>query len=333
MAIRLAGLLLALTAASWLYAEGFIVPSRGCHSQAFRTTSREVRSNAELRYRVEAEDLKDEVRVHRKTALLDLLLEVPSNAPTPAKLTSEILEKVASLEEMCPSKDVDVLPTSGGTWELLWTTQDRRSREWRRNPVRAYINPLENQSYSNNPDGEGGRANPILPRFVQDRLERMGLLRPGSTKTRSTQVVDLQAGRVRNVVTLELPTLRRPTRTGRFARFRRRRRRNSEAAAGPPAEAFSPTKPRLASLTIIIRIRPNEIDLRKVDVKFEAAKLKLPGMPRAVNFPLGVVGPRGWLRTGYIDEDFRIPEGIKVLCSFFNGPRDDAKRYDPSERQ
>jgi hypothetical protein len=49
-----------------------------------------------------------------------------------------------------------------GNWELVWTAQDLASAAARpsNNPFATFINPLENQSYSNNPTG---RSNPILP--------------------------------------------------------------------------------------------------------------------------------------------------------------------------
>jgi len=78
-------------------------------------------------------------RQTRKTELLDLLKETPSNAPTSRKMTSEILEKIDDLEKCCPTPDEQVLESLAGNWELLWTTQDKRSREWRRNPLRAII--------------------------------------------------------------------------------------------------------------------------------------------------------------------------------------------------
>jgi hypothetical protein len=59
------------------------------------------------------------------------------------------------------------------------------------------FSPIENQAYSNNPNGQG-RSDPFLPRSIQDRLERMGFQR-GSA--RSSQVIDLKNERVRNVVT------------------------------------------------------------------------------------------------------------------------------------
>jgi hypothetical protein len=74
-----------------------------------------------------------------KEQLLELLNQVPSNAPTPGKLTRDILNKVEELETLCPTPEDEVLGKLAGVWELQWTAQDRGSNEWRKNPLRAYI--------------------------------------------------------------------------------------------------------------------------------------------------------------------------------------------------
>jgi hypothetical protein len=81
----------------------------------------------------------ENARLMIKSELMDSLKETPSNAPTSRKLTSYILGKIDELEKNCPTPDDDVLENLAGNWELLWTTQDRRSSEWRRNPLRAII--------------------------------------------------------------------------------------------------------------------------------------------------------------------------------------------------
>ena len=136
--------------------------------------------------------------------------------------------------------------------------------------------PLENQSYSNNPaSNETGRFNPVLPRPVQDRLEELGVIQD-TQAARSSQSVDLQKKRVRNVVSVSLPAI-----------------------------------DRRASLTVDVRFKPNQEDKRRVDVKFESCRLFVPKSPLDVTFPLGVFGPTGWLRTGYIDDVVRITQGHK----------------------
>lgn len=120
-----------------------------------------------------------------------------------------------------------------------------------------------------------GRFNPVLPRKIQDRLEKIGVIQD-TPAARSIQSVDLQKKRVRNVVSVSLPALN-----------------------------------RRASLTVDVRFKPNEKDKRRVDVKFDSCRLLVPRSPLDVTFPLGIFGPTGWLRTGYIDDAIRITRGNK----------------------
>jgi len=69
---------------------------------------------------------------------------------------------------------------------------------------------LENQSYSNNPSADQGRANPILPRPIQDRLEKIGLISRDADPVKSSQSIDLKKQQVRNVVSFTLPSLGQP---------------------------------------------------------------------------------------------------------------------------
>jgi hypothetical protein len=136
------------------------------------------------------------------------------------------------------------------------------------------ISPLENQAYSNNPDGEAGRANPFLPRRIQDRLERLGFTQ-GSA--RSSQLIDLEKERIRNIVTFRFPGRRQ----------------------------------RQATLFVDINIKPSGDDSRRVDVKFKACRLLVPNSRIDIMFPLGRLGPTGWVRTSYIDDSIRITRGHK----------------------
>ena len=132
--------------------------------------------------------------------------------------------------------------------------------------------PLENQAYSNNPMG---RFNPVLPRQVQDRLEDIGVIQDAEA-VRSSQSVDLQKQRVRNVVTVSVPALN-----------------------------------RRVSLTVDVRFKPNDGDKRRIDVKFVSCRLLVPKSPLDITIPLGLFGPTGWLRTTYIDDAMRITRGHK----------------------
>lgn len=161
--------------------------------------------------------------------------------------------------------------------------------------IASHRSPLENQSYSNNPNGKqsAGRSSPILPQNIQNTLEDMGILKEqnknesSDSPVRSSQAIDLKNKRVRNVVTFKAKNpLRIPL-------------------------PFLPEKPAKGFLTVDVKFAPNPVDMRKVDVKFEACRLTVRDSPLDVNFPLGIVGPTGWLRTGYIDEDIRITRGHK----------------------
>jgi hypothetical protein len=205
-----------------------------------------------------------------KRALFDLLDATPSNAPTPRTLTQQILAVVEQLEQECPTPSGDVLKKLSGPWELLWTTQDVSRAESRF----AFLNPIENQQYSNNPNG---RANPVLPRFIQDKLESMGIIQQSqsSVVVRSTQSIDLAKQQVVNLVGLNVGTKNR------------------------------------AAITVSVDFKPNPRDPRKIDVKFRACRLILSRTPINLNIPLGVMGPTGWLRISYIDDTIRITRGHK----------------------
>ena len=79
---------------------------------------------------------------HRSTTknqLLSLISSTPANSQTPTKLTNDILDKVRSLETICPTEETKVVPALGGNWELMWTTQDKSSDEWGLGPLRTWI--------------------------------------------------------------------------------------------------------------------------------------------------------------------------------------------------
>jgi hypothetical protein len=159
-----------------------------------------------------------------------------------------------------------------------------------------YSSPLENQAYSNNPNGDGstGRANPFLPRPVQDRLEKMGIIQQADA-VRSTQAVDLKKGQVRNVVAFNLPSL-----------------------------PVLGKKTRKATLTVTVDFKPNGQDERKLDVKFQACRVV--ASPVDFVIPLGIIGPTGWLRTGYIDDTVRVTRGHKGSVFVLSRPSQLNKR-------
>mmetsp|Transcript_2551 Transcript_2551/g.3872 ORF Transcript_2551/g.3872 Transcript_2551/m.3872 type:complete len:154 (-) Transcript_2551:104-565(-) len=77
-----------------------------------------------------------------KEHLFQLLQSTPSNEPTPPLLTKKILDEIGTLEEKQQEEDdaAQFLSSLAGNWELLWTTQDVNSVEYRNNnPMRRWI--------------------------------------------------------------------------------------------------------------------------------------------------------------------------------------------------
>jgi len=75
-----------------------------------------------------------------KERLLKILEQTPRNAPTPGSLTSEILEVVKLMESLDGNvPESEVLQKLSGNWELLWTAQDKNSREYKQDPFRRIL--------------------------------------------------------------------------------------------------------------------------------------------------------------------------------------------------
>lgn len=140
----------------------------------------------------------------------------------------------------------------------------------------SWINPLENQSYSNNPSREG-RSNPILPRAIEDRLEEAGLT-TSVGDFRSTQTIDMKSKQVINVVAVDI-------------------------------NVFG--KQQRATVTVLVDFVPNRMNARQIDVKFQACRFNVKSSLVDWKIPLGVFGPTGWLKTVYIDDTIRITRGHK----------------------
>jgi PAP_fibrillin len=192
----------------------------------------------------------------------------------------------------CPTDNASVPSSLAGTWELLWTAQDPLAPESQR-LWSSWINPLENQSYSNNPQAAAsGQANPFLPLALQTRLQQLGILnvKPDTTSTsfapppvRSTQSIDVKSGLIRNVVAVNVGK-------------------------------------RTAALTVTIRFATDATDLRRVHVKFESCRVVVPLTPIDWDIRLGILGPTGWLRTVYIDDAVRITRGHKGSVFILSRP-------------
>jgi hypothetical protein len=245
---------------------------------------------------------KNTLYVEKRNTLLQLLSQTPPNAATPPALTRRILQAIRDLEAVCPTPDTEVVPKLAGSWDLVWTTQDRTAPEARR-LFASWINPLENQQYAINPqaaaaafqtttplndastDTNTGRSNPFLPQAWQDRLERMG----GWSITpsiQSTQAIDLNSQRVQNVVAVSIQ--------------RRRNNKNSDKQR----------RAQQGALTVSIDYKTDPMDARKLLVKFRSIRLVVPQIVK-LDIPLGILGPTGWLHTGYVDDSLRITRGHK----------------------
>jgi hypothetical protein len=253
-----------------------------------------------------------------KDRVLELLRRIPPNVPTPPDQTIEILRAIRDLEPTCPTPDDLVVSDKlAGTWELLWTAQDSLSNrsEDLLSSVRNWINPIENQAYSNNPLG---RSDPVLPRQIQDRLEQAGVLMTeggddeeasSGPTIRSTQTIDVRNRRVQNVVSLRvaLPPPLLP-----FVFFT-----SSSAKSSSRSEGVR------ASLAVDVDFRPDGKDPRTVNVKFRSCAVRVPKWfpSKELKFPLGVAGPTGWLRTVYLDDDLRVTRGHKGSVFVLRRPR------------
>jgi hypothetical protein len=280
-----------------------------------------------------------------KEVLFDLILnQTPPGQATSTVVTRQILQQIQSMS--CPTPDQAIIPALAGSWELLWTAQDPSQPESQRWNNRI-LNPIENQSFSNNPEGGGsdsnsrGRSNPFLPMGVQNVLEQWGVVDPSTTTTRrSTQVIDIKTRTIRNIVSIQLNTKQQQQQqqqrhpTSLLAPFFRKASISSSSSS-------SPTPPRRISLTVTVKFTPVQSDPRRVNVKFTECRISIPfswasslfslssskdtKSPKQNNweytFPLGLLGPTGWLRTIYIDDTLRITRGHKGSVFVLTRPR------------
>ena len=229
-----------------------------------------------------------------------LLTETPSHQATPKQLTQEILTQIRTLEKQCPTDSTQVVEKLAGTWELVWTAQDDASPEANRGLL-SWIGPLEDQSYSNNAleaasswrrsTRGGGRANPVLPRPIQDALEASGILgnnhkqgSPGGATTTkgssaaapvSTQSIDLTKNLITNGVSLRVLD-------------------NVSVSLAVKIALFHSN---------------TQHDPRRIDVRFVNCRVSIPSWKVNWVIPLGLI--QGWLRTTYIDDTVRITRGHK----------------------
>ena len=120
---------------------------------------------------------------------------------------------------------------------------------------------------------------------MQNNLEEIGILTDRlENAIVSTQAIDLKRNRVRNVVSFEVNN---------------------------PTNIFSSNGKTKGRIIVDVKCTPNIEDNRKIDVKFDSCRVTLLDSPIDITFPLGIIGPTGWLRTVYIDADIRITRGHK----------------------
>ena len=260
-----------------------------------------------------------------KEVLLDLILnQTPAGRATSAKLTQQILAQIRALPS-CPTPDDQVLTSLSGTWELLWTAPDPSQPESQRWNNRI-LNPIEDQSFSNNPEGMNGRntlgrSNPFLPVRMQNLLEQWGVVPSSATTTtrrRSTQAIDLSTRTIRNIVTIPIASLSSSSLWSSF---------------GVPPTTNTTPQNRRVTLTVTVKLTPVQSDARRINVKFTECRISLPSFSLSnegskkssrnveYTFPLGLIGPTGWLRTIYIDDTIRITRGHKGSVFVLSRPR------------
>ena len=108
--------------------------------------------------------------------------------------------------------------------------------------------------------------------------------RKEENRVKSTQSIDLKKMRIRNVVAFEVNN---------------------------PTLIFSKSGKSKGFIVVDVKGSPNLHDARKIDVKFDRCRVTILDSPIDVSFPLGLIGPTGWLRTTYIANDIRITRGHK----------------------
>lgn len=281
---------------------------------------------------------KSKTTASSKEVLLDLILnQTPAGRATSSQLTQQILQQIQSMT--CPTPENQVLPALAGSWELLWTAQDPSQPESQRWSNKI-INPIEDQSFSNNPEGgigignnnNMGRSNPFLPMGIQNLLEQLGIVSSSpttSTTRRSTQAIDIKTRTIRNIVAIQFNNNNNNIMTPR------------RLFGAPTPTSTTTSKPqRRIALTVTVKFTPVQSDARRVNVKFTECRISIPSFisssinernqhpKRSSNnnnleytFPLGLIGPTGWLRTIYIDDTLRITRGHKGSVFVLSRPR------------
>jgi hypothetical protein len=129
----------------------------------------------------------------------------------------------------------------------------------------------------------------ITIQAIQDKLEEIGLLVNNNSRSsvfRSTQSINLNKNLIRNIVSFELNN---------------------------PTPLFSTDGRTRGTITVDVTGTVDQNDLRRINVKFNSCQFTISNSPGIdVTIPLpGIIGPTGWLRTVYVDDELRITHGHK----------------------
>lgn len=317
----------------WTWNKKYLSPdsNKDTCCSSFKSLSSQIATST-LLFSVTSSNLNPE---STKEKLYSLLQATPRNVPTPTDLTQQILSTVRQLELIqeentaqlssseSSSSNEDFLQRLSGNWELLWTTQDKSQRESQK--IFSWINPLENQVYSNNPNfvqetttNVQGRSNPILPQNIQDTLESWNVLKSPTTELTSSKA------------TLDKSTATTSIKSSQSINLTNQQIRNVVAFQLSIPSLFSDWVSQLrGTLTVDIGFTPSITNPIQIDVQFRACrirlfsqKLKTTSTEKLLDFniPLGFIGPSGWLRNSYIDEEIRITRGHKGSVFILSRP-------------
>lgn len=236
-----------------------------------------------------------------KERLLELIV---TSATEASVTTTEILDLVQEIEATAAEKEKrvtaqEILNKLQGQWELLWTVQDPES-----------INVLEKQ-------GKGGSRLNLLenqrPKVVNNQLDNNKNNKSQGGGGGGLQVLQTLASLVKTNNKKE--TKKAPRRSTQEISIEQQQVRN----VAYYSNVFGDDD---ASITVDIDFQPHgdDADPRRVDAEFTSCRVVVPYTPIDFSLPLQVFGgrPRGWLRTTYVDDDFRITRGHKgsifILC-------------------
>jgi hypothetical protein len=146
---------------------------------------------------------------------------------------------------------------------------------------------------------------------MQDRLEQIGILSSTSSSNSSPEVVasnNINTNKVSERSDQMYSTQQPSIISTQSIDIKKQRVRNVVRFVTNIPLASSVLQ---GTLTVDITFVPSSSDFRRIDVKFQKCQLTLSKIPLNISIPLGFIGPTGWLRTTYVDQDLRITRGHK----------------------